>query len=100
MDRARGKSLGTRTRCAGTRAASAWRASPLPDARGGILPGPVRPLSLSLWVALAAPPTLAGDAPEPGLAETQAAAARRAAGEAAEDASRSARARSAHWAPV
>jgi hypothetical protein len=49
-------------------------------------------------VALAALPSVAEG--EPGLAEAQAAAARKAGGEAAEDASRTSRARNAHWAPV
>lgn len=49
-------------------------------------------------VALALAVLLA--AAEPGLEETQQAAARTAAGEAADDASRAQRARRAHWAPV
>lgn len=49
------------------------------------------PSLLAMLVLLAA---------EPSLVEVQAAAARRAAGEAAEDASRTSRARNAHWAPV
>jgi hypothetical protein len=50
--------------------------------------------TLGVWL-LAAP----GGEPEPGLLETQEAAARTAAGSAAQDASRLARARAAHWAP-
>ena len=62
-----------------------------------------RSLALCVWVALAAPPT-AGEnlpaVPEPNLVEAQAAAARLAGGALAEDASRTSRARNAHWAPV
>ncbi len=63
-----------------------------------------------LCAALAAPPAEARTAapaalpetapPEPSLVETQEAATRTAAGEADDDASRVARARRAHWAPV
>lgn len=59
-----------------------------------------------MWVALAAPSS-AGEnlpapapTPEPGLAEAQAAAARHAGGAEADDASRTSRARNAHWAPA
>ena len=56
------------------------------------------PLALCVWLLAAAGP--AGDLPpEPGLAQTQEAAARAAGGSAADDSSREARARRAHWAP-
>ena len=54
-------------------------------------------LALSLLLAAAADPPVA--APEPGLVETQDAAARAAGGPVQDDASRVARARLAHWAP-
>ena len=53
-------------------------------------------LAVSLVLAAAGPP---GEPAEPGLAETQAAAARAAGGTAEDDASRASRARLAHWAP-
>ncbi len=53
-----------------------------------------------MWAALAAPPSGAEDFSQPRLAEVQAAAARKAAADAADDASRTSRARNAHWAPV
>ena len=57
-------------------------------------------LALGVWLLLAEPVAAAGEPAEPGLSETQEAAARRAGGETAEDASRTARARRAHWAPA
>ncbi len=54
------------------------------------------PSALALLVALVTP---AGPSAEPGLAETIDAAARSAAGPAADDASREVRARRSHWAP-
>src|SRR3954470_7299112 len=63
---------------------------PIPDWRGGILPSALATL---VWLLAAASPA------EPGLAETQAAAARAAGGSAAEDDSRAERARISHWAP-
>ncbi len=53
-------------------------------------------LAVALLLAAAGSP---GEPAEPGLAETQAAAARAAGGTAEDDASRTARARLAHWAP-
>jgi hypothetical protein len=75
----------------GTRAARWPARGPLSDAPGVPLSG----LLATLWL-LAAP---AGGAAEPGLAATQDAAARAAAGSGEQDAARLWRARNAHWAP-
>lgn len=58
------------------------------------------PSALAVWLLLAEPVAPAGEPAEPGLSEAQEAAARRAGGEPAEDVSRTARARRAHWAPA
>lgn len=55
-------------------------------------------LALCVWI-LAAEGAATGPPSEPGLAETADAAARAAGGQAADDVSREARARRAHWAP-